>query len=79
MKQVLVLMDIIFVVVLIMINFACFRYAEVVNFHNVSQLLRKDSGLRVQKQAVHLVYLLLNCKFALLCVTQESWSLPVIC
>ncbi|XP_074330967.1 protein SENSITIVE TO UV 2 [Apium graveolens] len=37
------------------------RYAEVVNFHNVSQLLRKDSGLRVQKQAVHLVYLLLNC------------------
>uniref|UniRef100_A0A166F5H7 Uncharacterized protein n=1 Tax=Daucus carota subsp. sativus TaxID=79200 RepID=A0A166F5H7_DAUCS len=37
------------------------RYVEVVDFHNVSQLLRKDSGLRVQKQAVHLVYLLLNC------------------
>lgn len=37
------------------------RYVEVVVFHNVSQLLRKDSGLRVQKQAVHLVYLLLNC------------------
>lgn len=49
---------------MILIKFACFRYVEVVDFHNVSQLLRKDSGLRVQKQAVHLVYLLLNCKFA---------------
>lgn len=66
-------------VVLIMINFACFRYAEVVIFHNVSQLLRKDSGLRVQKQAVHLVYLLLNCKFALLCLAQQSSSLPMLC
>jgi hypothetical protein len=32
-------------------------------FEILSQLLRKEAGLRVQRSAVHLLYLLLNCKF----------------
>ncbi|XP_057977766.1 protein SENSITIVE TO UV 2 isoform X2 [Malania oleifera] len=37
------------------------EFGQVVMFESVSQWLRKDAGLRVQKQAVHLLYLLLNC------------------
>ena len=35
-------------------------------FKNVSQLLRKEAGLSVQKPAMHLLYLLLNCKSIIL-------------
>lgn len=36
-------------------------YGEVAVFHSISQLLRKGAGVGVQKQTVHLLYLLLNC------------------
>lgn len=36
-------------------------YGEVPVFLSISQLLRKEAGVGVQKQAVHLLYLLLNC------------------
>ncbi|XP_052169853.1 protein SENSITIVE TO UV 2 [Diospyros lotus] len=37
------------------------NFGKVPVFQSISHLLRKESGLRVQKQAVHLLYLLLNC------------------
>ncbi|KAK9079948.1 hypothetical protein SSX86_001623 [Deinandra increscens subsp. villosa] len=36
-------------------------YGDVAVFQSISQLLRKEAGIGVQKQAVHLLYLLLNC------------------
>ncbi|KAI7725283.1 hypothetical protein M8C21_031724 [Ambrosia artemisiifolia] len=36
-------------------------YGDVSVFQSISQLLRKEAGLGVQKQAVHLLHLLLNC------------------
>lgn len=36
-------------------------YGEVLIFQSISQLLRKEAGLGVQKQTVRLLYLLLNC------------------
>nr|XP_043622049.1 protein SENSITIVE TO UV 2 [Erigeron canadensis] len=36
-------------------------YGEVAVFQSISQLLRKEAGLGVQKQTVYLLYLLLNC------------------
>ncbi|XP_024986763.1 uncharacterized protein LOC112521971 isoform X2 [Cynara cardunculus var. scolymus] len=36
-------------------------YGEVLVFQSISQLLRKEAGLGVQKQTVRLLYLLLNC------------------
>ncbi|KAJ0958315.1 hypothetical protein HanPSC8_Chr01g0037561 [Helianthus annuus] len=36
------------------------KYGEVSVFESIPQLLRKEAGLGVQKQAVHLLYLLLN-------------------
>lgn len=36
-------------------------YGEVAVFQSISQLLRKGTGVGVQKQTVHLLYLLLNC------------------
>lgn len=32
-------------------------------FETISQLLRKEGGVAVQKQTVDLLYLLLNCNF----------------
>ncbi|GMP95359.1 hypothetical protein CsSME_00044440 [Camellia sinensis var. sinensis] len=37
------------------------KFARILVFQSISHLLRKESGLSVQKQAVHLLYLLLNC------------------
>ncbi|CAH1434576.1 unnamed protein product [Lactuca virosa] len=37
------------------------RYGEVPVFETISQLLRKEAGVAVQKQTVDLLYLLLNC------------------
>ncbi|KAK9275339.1 hypothetical protein L1049_022603 [Liquidambar formosana] len=37
------------------------KFGQTLVLESVSQLLRKEAGLRVQKQAVHLLYLLLNC------------------
>ncbi|KAF8380750.1 hypothetical protein HHK36_028240 [Tetracentron sinense] len=44
------------------------KYGLTVVFETVSQLLRKEAGLCVQKQAVHLLFLLLNCpKLLIMC------------
>ncbi|KAI8546985.1 hypothetical protein RHMOL_Rhmol07G0161500 [Rhododendron molle] len=37
------------------------KFARLLAFESISHLLRKGSGLSVQKQAVRLLYLLLNC------------------
>ncbi|XP_028124481.1 uncharacterized protein LOC114321510 isoform X2 [Camellia sinensis] len=37
------------------------KFARILVFQSISHLLRKESGLSVQKQVVHLLYLLLNC------------------
>ncbi|KAF3951459.1 hypothetical protein CMV_022888 [Castanea mollissima] len=37
------------------------KFGKAIAFESLSQLLRKDAGLRVQRHAVHLLYLLLNC------------------
>ncbi|XP_059641267.1 protein SENSITIVE TO UV 2 isoform X2 [Cornus florida] len=37
------------------------KFGRVLVFQSVSQLLKKEAGLHVQKQAVHSLYLLLNC------------------
>ncbi|KAF3949777.1 hypothetical protein CMV_024391 [Castanea mollissima] len=37
------------------------KFGKATVFESLSQLLRKDAGLRVQRHAVHLLYLLLNC------------------
>jgi hypothetical protein len=34
-------------------------------FESISLLLRKEGGLHVRKEAIHLFYLLLNCKYLL--------------
>nr|POF19838.1 hypothetical protein CFP56_49911 [Quercus suber] len=37
------------------------KFGKATVFESLSQLLRKEAGLRVQRHAVHLLYLLLNC------------------
>ncbi|CAM8883069.1 unnamed protein product [Rhodiola kirilowii] len=37
------------------------RYGQITVFQTVPKLLKKEAGLRVQKEAVHLLYLLVNC------------------
>ncbi|KAK3005628.1 hypothetical protein RJ639_017677 [Escallonia herrerae] len=37
------------------------KFGRVQVFQSISQLLKKEAGFGVQKQAVHLLYLLLNC------------------
>lgn len=38
------------------------KFGQKLVFENISQLLNKEAGVQVQKEAVHLLYLLLNCK-----------------
>ncbi|KAD4384981.1 hypothetical protein E3N88_25149 [Mikania micrantha] len=47
-------------------------YGEVAVFQSISQLLRKEAGLGVQKQAIHLLYLLLNCPKLMLMFSSSS-------
>ncbi|MFS8002702.1 hypothetical protein Hanom_Chr13g01205171 [Helianthus anomalus] len=47
-------------------------YGEVSVFESIPQLLRKEAGLGVQKQAVHLLYLLLNCPSLMLMFCSSS-------
>ncbi|KAI3687243.1 hypothetical protein L1987_80937 [Smallanthus sonchifolius] len=47
-------------------------YGEVAVFQSISQLLRKEAGLGVQKQAIHLLYLLLNCPNLMLMFCSSS-------
>lgn len=37
------------------------KFGQTLVFESVSQLLKKEAGSRVRKQAVHLLYLVLNC------------------
>ncbi|KAK0590837.1 hypothetical protein LWI29_032316 [Acer saccharum] len=37
------------------------KFGQPLVFDNISQLLKKEAGLHVQKEALHLLYLLLNC------------------
>ncbi|KAH9753230.1 protein SENSITIVE TO UV 2 [Citrus sinensis] len=37
------------------------KFGQKLVFENISQLLNKEAGVQVQKEAVHLLYLLLNC------------------
>ncbi|KAL5794595.1 hypothetical protein ACOSP7_003189 [Xanthoceras sorbifolium] len=50
------------------------KFGQPLVFDNISQLLRKEAGLHVQKVALHLLYLLLNCPkiFAALCSECED-------
>ncbi|CAK9153030.1 unnamed protein product [Ilex paraguariensis] len=50
------------------------KFGMLLVFQSVSQLLRKEAGLCVQKQAVHLLYLLLNCPglMAIFCSTYKE-------
>ncbi|KAK1435948.1 hypothetical protein QVD17_01721 [Tagetes erecta] len=47
-------------------------YGEAAFFQSISQLLRKEAGIVVQKQAVHLLYLLLNCPKLMLMFCSSS-------
>ncbi|KAM0046540.1 hypothetical protein Hdeb2414_s0009g00317611 [Helianthus debilis subsp. tardiflorus] len=47
-------------------------YGEVSVFESIPQLLRKEAGLGVQKQAVHLLYFLLNCPSLMLMFCSSS-------
>ncbi|GMY29640.1 protein SENSITIVE TO UV 2 isoform X2 [Fagus crenata] len=48
------------------------KFGQAIVFEILSQLLRKEAGLRVQRSAVHLLYLLLNCPKLLVMFCSDS-------
>lgn len=47
-----------------MINLLEYRFCQNTVFKTISELLKKDAGLRVKKKTLRLLYLVVNCKFS---------------
>lgn len=52
-----------------------YRFSHKLVFTTISELLKKDAGLHVKKQALRLMYLVLNCKFPPITSSSSSCAL----